>query len=1027
MQNKGVIRLFAIIFALACVYQLSFTYVAHQVENDATEYGQGDPIKKQAYLDSINSVVVYNVFIDKFTYSEVKEKEINLGLDLKGGMNVIMEVSVKDILKGLSNKNPHPLFNQAIAKADEEASQGQEDYLVGFFSAFDELKAEQNASIKLSDPKIFGTKEMNDKLGFSAEDEAVKIELTDQVNASVENVYTVLRARIDQFGVVQPNIQRLDNSGRILVELPGVKDPDRVKKLLVTTAELEFWNLYEGAELLGFLQAANDKLKTIVENPNKDKIVEADTSSEVASNGLDFQDVDAISDTASNTIGDSLNIAANDSTAIDTSLANIFNPLFEVIYPNINRETGQPNRGPIVGFSALRDTHKVNEYLSDPRVLSLLTGNARFTKFIWTAKADEGDVLYLLAVQTDRNQQPILTGDVITNARQDFDQSNVAVVSMNMNAQGAKQWQKITKEASGVPNDGGADNRSVGVVLDGYAYSYPVVNGEIPSGSTEIRGNFNVQEAQDLANILKAGKLPAPARIIQSDVVGPSLGDEAINSGLWSFIIALGIVMIYMIFYYNSAGSASVVALIVNMFFIFGVLASMGAVLTLPGIAGIVLTIGMAVDANVLIYERIREELNHGKGLKLAIKDGYKHAYSSIIDANVTTFLTGVILYAFGTGPIRGFATTLIIGILTSLFCAIFITRLIFEFRMERKGNVAFSTAITKNAFKNFSIDFLSKKKIAYMVSGLIILGGIGSLATRGLNYGVDFVGGRSYQIRFDQAVNSSDFQSALGELFLDEKGNKVVPLVKTIGDDNQVIVTTKYKINETSVEIEEEIKEKLFTGSQAFYGTAPDRSTFFSGTDDSEVGIVAERQVGPTIADDIRKSAVWAIIFSLIGIFLYILIRFSKWQFSLGAVAAAFHDVIVVLSVFSIFYGILPFSLEIDQAFIAAVLTVIGYSLNDTVVVFDRIREYLANRGKKSGMNNVVNDALNSTLSRTINTSITTFFVLLVIFIFGGDVIRGFMFALLIGVVVGTYSSLFIATPLMMDTLKKSDKEEEE
>lgn len=1030
MQNKGVIRLFAIIFALACLYQLSFTYVANKVESDAEEYAQGDLVKKQRYLDSINSQTVYNIGFDEFTYAEVKEKEINLGLDLRGGMNVILEVSVKDILRELSSNPDNSVFSEAIAKADKKATDTQDDYLTSFFESFEEIKAEKKLNIKLSDPSLFGTKELNDKLGFNAEDELVREELTSQVNAAVENVYTVLRARIDQFGVVQPNIQRLDNSGRILVELPGVKDPDRVKKLLQATAELEFWNLYEGSEFLPFLNAANEKLKTIVENPrtDQDSLSNDDdladdlniTAVDDQTDNIALEDTGIVEEGTDNDI-DSL-LSSTDSLLTDSAGVNTFNPLFEVMAPNYNFQSGQPGNGPIVGFAAIKDTDKVNEYLSNPKIRNLLTGNARYTKFLWTSKPTEDDILYLLAVRTDRNQKPALTGDVVTDARQDFDERNSAVVSMSMNAQGAKQWAKITREASSQE-----PKRSVAVVLDNYVYSFPTVQGEIPTGNTQITGNFSVTEAQDLANILKAGALPAPARIIQADIVGPSLGQEAISSGLWSFVIALIIVMLYMIFYYSGAGIASDVALIVNMFFIFGVLASLGAVLTLPGIAGIVLTIGMAVDANVLIYERIREELIQGKGLKLAIKDGYNNAYSSIIDANVTTFLTGVILYAFGTGPIRGFATTLIIGILTSLFCAIFITRLIFESRIDRKKLVAFSTNITKGAFRNFKIDFLGKRKIAYIISGVIIIAGIGSLVTRGLNYGVDFVGGRSYQVRFDQPVSSVDIQTNLGEFFIDDDGTKIYPEVKTIGEDNQVVITTKYKISETGIEVEEEIKNKLYEGTQQFYATAPEKAAFFSEAGDADIGIVSERQVGPTIADDIKKSAVWAILFSLVVIFLYILIRFSKWQFSLGAVAAAFHDVLIVLSVFSLLYGFLPFSLEIDQAFIAAVLTVIGYSLNDTVVVFDRIREYLGVKSKRKSMNTVVNEALNSTLSRTVNTSLTTFFVLLVIFLFGGDVIRGFMFALLIGIVVGTYSSLFIATPLMLDTLKKTDKEEEE
>ncbi len=1037
MQNKGVIRLFAIVFALACLYQLSFTYVAQSVESDAEEYADGDYDKKQRYLDSISGLTVYNIYLSDFTYQEVKEKEINLGLDLRGGMNVILEVSVRDILRELSNNSKHPAFTEALGRADKIAANSQEDFLTNFFTAFEDVKEEKKLAISLSDPAIFGTKEINDKLGFNADDELIKEELSDKVNAAVENVYTVLRARIDQFGVVQPNIQRLENGGRILVELPGVKDPDRVKKLLQSTAELEFWNLYDGVELLGFLNAANDRLKTIVDNPRADK---TDSDSVLGSENTDVDDIFNISpieEEDSNLLADEpFDDDTSASVEADSGLAELeepvdslndqFNPLYEVLTPNYDFQAGQPRRGPIVGLARVADTHKVNEYLNHPKVRALLTGNARYTKFMWTAKPEEGEILYLLAARTNRSQEPALGGDVVTDARQDFDERNDAIVNMTMNARGAGIWQKITREAAGVPNDDGADNKAIAVVLDGYVYSFPVVSNEIPTGNTVIQGNFTIEDAKDLANILKAGALPAPAKIIQADIVGPSLGQEAINAGLWSFIIALIIVLIYMIFYYNGAGIASNVALIVNMFFIFGVLASLGAVLTLPGIAGIVLTIGMAVDANVLIYERIREELSHGKGLRLAIKDGYDNAYSSIIDANVTTFLTGVILYLFGTGPIRGFATTLIIGILTSLFCAIFITRLIFEFRLERKKVVSFATNITRNAFRNFSIDFLNKRRVAYLVSGLIVLSGIISLSTKGLNFGVDFVGGRSYQVRFDQAVSSVDIQTKLGDYFVDEEGNKVSPEVKTIGENSQVIITTKYKIDETGTEIEEEIKNKLYDGLSGFYAEVPEKEAFLSeASGDGELGIVAERQVGPTIADDIKKSAVWAILFSLIVIFLYILIRFNKWQYSLGAVAAAFHDVLIVLSLFSILYGILPFSLEIDQAFIAAVLTVIGYSLNDTVVVFDRIREYLKIHSKRKSMLNVVNEALNSTLSRTINTSLTTFFVLLIIFIFGGEVIRGFMFALLIGVVVGTYSSLFIATPLMLDTLKRSEKED--
>lgn len=1021
MQNKGVIRLFAIVFALACIYQLSFTYATRSVESDADAYANGDSELREKYLDSIRNE---KVFLDAFTYGEVKEKEINLGLDLRGGMNVILEVSVKDILKEIANNTTNTVFNEALKKADENAANTQDNYLDNFFAAFDQVNQERSASLSLSDPSVFGTKEMNDKLGFNASDDDVKAELTAQVNASVENVYTVLRARIDQFGVVQPNIQRLDDGGRILVELPGVKDPDRVKKLLQSTAELEFYELYEGYELLNFMVSANERLRGLVENPNATEAADSSADSTPALDGFEAIDVEsqeavAASDSTNAEEGDSLFAEA---TTDSLDLANRFDPLFQVFQVNYDTENNRPGIGPIVGFSLISDTDKVNEYLSNPRVIALLPGNMRNMKFIW-AKSEDGGPMALLAAKTTRDGKAAMSGDVVVDAAQDFNQANDPIVTMAMNANGASRWAKITREAVGDAANPD-DNRSVAVVLDNLAYSYPRVNNEIPNGRTEIMGSFTVQEAKDLANILKAGALPAPAQIIQADIVGPSLGQEAITAGLWSFVIALAIVMIYMIFYYSGAGAASDLALIVNMFFIFGVLASVGAVLTLPGIAGIVLTIGMAVDANVLIYERIREELNNGKGLRLAIEDGYKNAYSSIIDANVTTFLTGVILYAFGTGPIRGFATTLIIGILTSLFCAIFITRLVFEARLGAKKTVAFFTGATQNAFTKFNVDFLAKRRMAYAISGLIILTGIVSLSTRGLNYGVDFVGGRSYQVRFDQPVNSVDIQTALGDFFVNEDGTKVFPEVKTIGEASQVIITTKFKIEETGVEVEEDIKNRLFEGVASFYASAPTKEAFFSeASGASDIGVVAERQVGPTIADDIKTSAVYAIIFSLVVIFLYILIRFSKWQFSAGAVAAAFHDVLVVMSLFSLLYGILPFSLEIDQAFIAAILTVIGYSLNDTVVVFDRIREYFRTHNKKKEMNQIVNEALNRTLSRTINTSLTTFFVLLIIFIFGGEVIRGFMFALLIGVVVGTYSSLFIATPIMIDTMKKEKK----
>ncbi len=1024
MQNKGLIGGFAVAFAIACLYTLSFTWVSSNVAKKASEHGQGNAEAEQAYLDSMATQEVYNVGLKKFTYAEVKQREINLGLDLKGGMNVIMEVAVRDIIRELSADRNNPILVEALNETDKNLRNSQDNYANLFFAELDKVIKTKKPEAKYSDADLFGTKLLNDRLGFNADNENIQEELRKEVEAAIDNVYTVLRARIDQFGVIQPNLQKLENSGRILVELPGIKDPERVKKLLQSTAELEFWNLYDGAEFLEFIFNANEKLRNTLERPKSAEKSESDAD-KIETAASDVLNIKSIDENEADTMASDSDTSASDvesalakASESDTSNAeDQFNPLIDIFFPYYDFNTNRAIPGPIVGAAQVKDTAKVNKYLRMSQIKSLIPADKRYVKFLWSAKPEgQNQTLYLLAIKGNRENRPDLAGDVITDARQDIDERNRSLVNMTMNAVGAQKWQKLTKEASEQE-----PKKSVAVVLDNLVYSFPTVQGEIPGGRTQITGNFTIQEAQDLANILKAGKLPAPARIVQADVVGPSLGKESIQAGMYSFAIALLIVLLYMIFYYQGAGLASNVALIVNIFFVFGLLASLGAVLTLPGIAGIVLTIGMSVDANVIIYERIREELASGKGLKLAIKDGYKAAYSAIIDANVTTLLTGFILYAFGTGPIRGFATTLIIGIFTSLFTAIFITRLIFEWRADRKKNITFSSKTTANLFSNFSVDFIGKKKIAYTASSVVILIGVASLFTRGLDFGVDFVGGRTYQVRYDQPVNTVDVQKALGELFIDENGNNVMPSVKTIGANNQVVITTKFKINETGTAVEDEIKNILYKGSESFF-VNPLKFEDFNNSD-NEVGIIAERQVGPTIADDIKESAVYAIIFSLIIIFLYLLIRFSKWQFSLGAVTAAFHDVLVVLSLFSLLHGFLPFSLEIDQAFIAALLTVIGYSLNDTVIVFDRIREYFATHSRRKPINEIVNEAINATLSRTLNTSVTTFFVIFIIFLFGGEVIRGFMFALMVGVVVGTYSSIFIATPVVVDTISEEER----
>ena len=989
MQNKGLITAFAIALGLASLYQLSFSWVANGVASDAEEFSAGDSKVKAAYLDSMMTQEVYPML--GYTYAEVKKREMNLGLDLKGGMNVILEVSVKDVLKGVVANAQDPMFVQAIANTDAAQSQGQDNYLNTFFTEFDKLSAETGGGRLLSDASLFGTPEMTDKVGFNASNDAVQAEIRRDVEAAIANVFTVLRARIDQFGVVQPNIQRLEGTGRILVELPGVKDPARVQKLLQSTAELQFWNMYEGAEVLPFLVNVNERMRDLVE-AEKTEVAETESFDTMSIDGTEEADS-----------------TASDSTDV---LSNV-NPFFEIFRPMVS-ETGQSLQGPRVGYSLIRDTAKVNAMLKRPEIQQIMNQELRNAKFLWSNKPEPGsDIITLLAIKTNREGTPELDGGVIVDARPDLDEYNRNIVTMAMNGSGAQKWQRLTAEAAAQ-----TPKRSVAVVLDNYVYSYPQVQNEIAGGRTQITGNFTAEEASDLANILRAGKLDAPARIIQADVVGPSLGKEAISDSINSFAIALALVLLYMYFYYSGAGLVANLALLVNMFFIFGILNSFGAVLTLPGMAGIVLTIGMAVDANVIIFERIREELRLGKGLRAALVDGYKNSNSAIIDANVTTLIVGIILYSFGTGPIRGFATTLIIGILTSLFSALFISRVVFESRLGKKKNVAFSTKTTENWYTNINFDFLSKRRLAYIVSSIVIVIGLASLFTKGLNLGVDFVGGRSFQVRFDQSVEVSDVAESLSEVLVDAEGNAFTPVVKTLGESNQVIITTNYRIGETGPTVDEDITNKLYAGVSEFFSEEISREDFFTDETEEAIGLVGSRVVGPTIADDIKTGAVYSIIFSLIVVFLYILGRFRKWQFSLGAVAALLHDVLFVLGLFSILDGVLPFQLEVDQAFIAAILTVIGYSLNDTVVVFDRIRENMGSR--KANFEAGVNKSLNQTLSRTFNTSLTTFFVLLVIFLFGGEVIRGFMFALLVGVLVGTYSSLFIATPVMFDASKE-------
>ena len=984
MQNNSLIRVFGILFALVSIYQLSFTFITSNVEKQAETYAMQtvfDDVpnylevrdqKANSYLDSIGNNPLYG-----FTsYNDAKNKELNKGLDLKGGINVILQISIRDILSGLAENTRNPIFNKALDEADILQKSSDEPYIDSFFKSFDVVKSGD----KLASPDIFANRTLSDEINFEMSDQETQVVVRRKIDESIVSAFEVLRKRIDKFGVTQPNIQRLGTSGRILVELPGAKDVDRVKNLLQSTAQLEFWETYKNDQLLNFLIEANNLLKSQVE-----------ASKNTSSDAKD--DISKIEDLLAD-------VSSQDSILSSSN-------------PILDRIVGQGFQGgPVLAQFASRDSDLILGYLNQSDVRKLLPSEYRYIRFAWGKPITDSDVIELYALKSNRDNKAPLSGGVVVDALQTFDQVGNAAVSMQMDSRGARIWESMTgkafKEAS-----------NIAIVLDNTVYSAPgVSSGAISGGRSEITGNFTLNEATDLANVLRAGKLPASAEIIQSEIVGPSLGKEAIEAGINSFVIALIFVLLWMVFYYGSSGIYADIALVLNILLIFGILAGLGAVLTLPGIAGVVLTIGISVDANVLIFERIREELGKGKGIRKAIADGFNNALSSILDANITTGLTALILFIFGTGPIKGFATTLLIGIGTSLFTAIFITRILVDSRNEKGKEVSFSTKATKGLFSNIKISFLQRRKVAYLVSSTLLVISLVSLSFQGLNQGVDFVGGRSYTVRFDESVNPTE----IGAVLSNEFGSAEA---KTFGEDNQLKITTKYKVDVEGIAVDEEIQNKLFDALQSYLPAGTTYQSFVNGSSEKEIGIMSSIKVGPTIADDIKKNSFLAVIGSLIVVFLYILLRFQKWQFSLGAVVAVFHDVLIVLGIFSITYTFMPFSMEINQAFIAAILTVIGYSLNDTVVVFDRIREYIAEHTKWE-FDTTVNAALNSTLSRTLNTSLTTLIVLLSIFIFGGESIRGFMFALIIGVIVGTYSSVFIATPVMYDTqAKKSLKED--
>ncbi len=967
MRNKGLVIVFATILGLISIYTLSFTFKSNQIRKEAKEYAQGDYNKEKHYLDSLSQKPVFSILGSDFTYNDLKDREMNLGLDLRGGINVILQVSVKDILKSLANNSKNVTFNQALEEASQMQKNSNEPYVELFFKAFDKINSQSDHPVKLSSPEIFGNRNLSDVITFNMPDDQVKDIIRKKVDDAMVSAFEVLRKRIDKFGVTQPNIQRLGKSGRILVELAGAKDIERVKKLLQSTAQLEFWHAYNAQDVMPYLQQLDAYYAQ--KNVKKDTV---------------------------NKDADSLLV---DQTAKES--------LFSYMKPgNFSR----------VGFVNIKDVPKVNEMLNSPEAKKLLPPELKDVKFLWGKPDKKSDVVALYAIKGNRDNIPPISGDVIVDAQSTFDQFGNPAVTMQMNGAGAKKWKEMTTQAFN-------DKTGIAIVLDNIVYSAPgVSSGPITGGRSEITGNFSVEEAKDLANVLRAGKLPAKADIVQSEIVGPSLGKKAIEGGKMSFAIALLLIFLWMFGYYGKAGIFSDIALLLNILFIFGILASLNAVLTLPGIAGIVLTIGMAVDANVLIFERIREELRRGKSLRDAVDDGFSNALSSILDANITTALTGFILLFFGTGPIKGFATTLLIGIGTSLFTAIFITRNLIEWYLSKGKTLTFDTKLSKNLFTNVTFDFLGKRKIAYAISGTLLVISLLSIFTNGLNPGVDFVGGRTYIVAFDKNINAQEVKNSLTNQFVDEKGNKFSPDVKNYGGDNQLKITTKFLIDGEGEQVDNEVQKRLYQGLQPYFPKGYTYEDFISSGDNKKIGRMQSIKVGPTIADDIKKSAVYAVFGSLFVVFMYILFRFKKWQFSAGAVIAVFHDVLIVLGIFSLAWRFAPFNMEIDQAFIAAILTVIGYSLNDTVVIFDRIREFMKEHSRWP-LSEKINKALDSTLSRTLNTSLTTLITLIAIFIFGGESIRGFVFALIVGVVVGTYSSLFIATPIMYDLAKKEEE----
>jgi SecD/SecF fusion protein len=1011
MQNKGAIQAFAILLALACIWQLSFTFVTSRVESKIHAEA-GDNIQlEQALLDSMKSKVVYNLGFVKYTYDECKKKEINLGLDLKGGMNVTLEVSVPDLLKAMANNTQDSAFNKALKNATELQRTSQKSYIDLFVEEFDKIRPGGN----LASPQIFGHKDQSIIKPNTKRDEVIAI-LKREADLAIVRTKEVLEARVDQFGVTQPNIQLLEGTNRILVELPGVKDPNRVQELLQATAKLEFYETYENFEIYPILEKVDKYLAKIkiTDKVDTNQIISLQPDSNQLTLNPDTTKPDTSKvDTGKTDTGKTNTGMGGGMTDAEQEKSN---PLFFRLH--FNFYTGENEQqvlapGPLVGISSVRDTAMVMKYLKMPEIVKMFP---RELKLRWEKKPFEGTTNFGLIALKTNSGKPALEGDVITDAIDEPDDNRGGFrITMKMNDDGAEDWAKIT--AANAPKGNNTRGRCIAIVLDEKVYSYPTVEGPIKGGISSISGSFTSDDAKTIAAVLKAGKLPTPATIVEQAVVGPTLGKEAIRAGLLSLIIAFAVILVYIAFYYGGAGLVADTALLINLFFQIGAMASLNTTLTLAGITGLVLTIGMSVDANVLIFERIKEELRHGKRLKIALEDGYKQASSAIIDSNVTSLLMALILIIFGGGPVKSFAVTLFIGNLTSIFCCIFLARLIFDWQLNRGKNVSFFTSLTKNAFTKVNINFVGRRKIFYVISALVVIGGTISFVSKGFNLGVDLKGGRSYTVIFDNSdFSTSDISKALATKWGDE------PIVKYYGTQDRVKIMTKYRYDDKGDAVDKEIAKEMYDVLNKFNKGGATLSFEDFSNADGDIGIVESAKTGPTVARDVRAKSLWAIALAIILVFAYVLIRFKGWQFGVGAIVALIHDVVVLLAVYSIFDGILPFSMEIDQAVIGSILTVMGYSINDKVIIFDRIREYLG-MGRKGDTKGLINDAINSTLSRTINTSLSVLFVAAIAFIFGGTAIKGLTFALLIGVVVGTYSSIFIAAPIVVDL--KKDKAE--